>query len=536
MVKKTIVTVLAIMLACIPLSSHAATNRKAYKIKRLVSQLYDRSSAMDAQRQLSSYGTEVSEHLLSALQDRSNASVQIAALNIIASVHDSSMEDEVVTLLNDNKPRVRQIAARTLSVIGEKQSSVGPLKSLLNDYDPNVRYNAVKALARLKPKDEVDLFIAVLGDYDPRVRLFAIIALGDLKAKKAVPYLSQMVRDVDPGVRRELVIALAKIGTQDCLQPLVWLMSDPDVGVRVLAIEEISRMRLDGIDAPLVKAANNPDPRIASRAIIALGNRKSDKAMEVAKAHLNDEHMSVKLASVEVIGKIGGESERQLLESLLSAESTLLRQKAQQALDDIKYHNVKALTGQGGKNETDSFIDALGDPDPRVRMVAVIALGDLRSAEAVFALSRLVTDADPGIRLELVRTLAKIDTKDCLQPLVKLMADPDLNVRVLAVEKISKMKVDGADEQLVKAADNPDPRIVSRAIIALGERKSKKALSTARVHVNDRNMAVKLASVEVIGKMGGGSEKALLESLTQVESTRLRKKAEEALAEINSRT
>ncbi len=335
MVKKILVIVLSVRLLSGPVSICDAKVSGNYKIKRLVSQLYDRRSAIDAQRKLSSYGTEVTEYVLPLLQDKNNESVRIAALRVIAGVGDSSAEDEVVMALKDRNFRVRQEAARTLSVIGQKESSVEPLKKLLNDYQPNVRYNAIKALARIGTKGETDLFISALGDYDPRIRMFAVIALGKLKASKAVPYLSRMVRDIDPGVRLELVKTLGEINTDDCLQSLVWLTGDPDVNIRMLAVENVGRSNAAGAEEALIGAAGSNDSHIASRAILSLAQRKSSDAVKIARENLNDEHMVVKLAAIEVLGKMGGKDEKTLLEPLLSAESTLVRKKAQEALAGV---------------------------------------------------------------------------------------------------------------------------------------------------------------------------------------------------------
>jgi HEAT repeat protein len=343
MIKKVLIAVLLMGLAGVHQTAHAFIELphfthpkgKEYKIKRLVSQLYDKRQAVEAQRQLSTYGTEVTQYLMPVLKQKDDESAKIAALRIIAAVDDPQAEDQVMAMLKDRNHRVRQEAARTLSTIAKKQSSIEALKKLTTDYYPNVRYNAIRALARMAPEEDTDLFISVLGDSDPRIRMFAVAALGRIKSAKAVPYLTQMVRDYDPNVRRALVIAFANIGTQDCLQPIVWLMRDPDLGVRMLAVEKVGKMKVKGADEPLAEEANSYDPRVAGKAIIALADRKSPMALEIAKEHIGDEHLSVILASIEVVGRMGGKEEKPLLESLLTAESSKVRKQAQKALAEV---------------------------------------------------------------------------------------------------------------------------------------------------------------------------------------------------------
>ncbi len=347
MLKKIIIVTIAIMMAGMPQAVQAADffgfkgfeNPKAreYKIKRLVSKLYDKRTVVDAQRNLTSYGNEVTPYLLPVLEERDNETAKVAALNVIANIGDASAEDAVVKLLRDRDDRVRQQAARTLSAMGVKNDyAIKALKEQLEDYNPNVRYNAIRALSKMAPKEDANLFIEALGDYDSRIRMFAVLALGRLEVREAVPYLAQMVRDPDPNVRMAVVIALSKLGTQDCLEPLVAMMRDPDLNVRMLAVEKIGHSTLRGADEPLVRVAGSRDPRVASMALVALSNRKSPLALETARKHIDDEHLDVKLTSIEVIGKMGDRNDLSLLRSLTQAESSKVRKTAKEALAEVK--------------------------------------------------------------------------------------------------------------------------------------------------------------------------------------------------------
>jgi HEAT repeat protein len=347
MFKKIIIVTISVMIAGMPQVSQAAdlfgfkgfSNPKAreYKIKRLVSQLYDKQTVVDAQRNLTSYGNEVTPYLLPVLEEKDNETAKVAALNVMANIGDASAEDAVVKLLRDRDDRVRQQAARTLSAMGVKNEyAIEALKEQLVDYNPDVRYNAIRALSKIAPKEDANLFMEALGDYDPRIRMFAVLALGRLDVREAVPYLSQMVRDPDPNVRMAVVIALSKIGTQDCLEPLVVMMRDPDLNVRMLVVEKIGHATMKGADEPLVRVSDSRDPRVASMAIVALGNRKSPLALETARKHIDDEHLAVKLTSIEVIGKMGNKDDLPLLRSLIQAESSQVRKKAKEALAEVK--------------------------------------------------------------------------------------------------------------------------------------------------------------------------------------------------------
>ena len=124
-----------------------------------------------------------------------------------------------------------------------------------------------------------------------------------------------------------------EINTPDCVQPMEWLINDPDTGVRITAVESIAKVKDQRVDAILVEESDNPDPRVASRAITGLASRKSPQALEVAKQHLDDEHMLVKMASIEVVGRMGKSGDRELLKPMMQAESSKVRNKAREVLE-----------------------------------------------------------------------------------------------------------------------------------------------------------------------------------------------------------
>jgi len=234
--------------------------------------------------------------------------------------------------LKDRNPRIRKEAAKTLSVIAEEDTSREALKVLLTDYDPSVRHWTVMALAKAPQQDEAGLFITALSDYDPSARVGAVIALGKLKSVEAIPYLTELVRDYSLAVRTQLVTTFSEIDTEECVQPLVWLLRDPEISVRILAVEKLGNMKTKGVEEALVIAAGSADYNISSRAITSLDRIGSPQALEIAKKRLDDEHMDVKIASIEVIGNMGDQSDVPILKGLLSAESTRVRQEAQKAL------------------------------------------------------------------------------------------------------------------------------------------------------------------------------------------------------------
>ena len=68
---------------CVCFSSMGAYAEDNARIKRLIAGLYDKKTAMDSQRKLTSYGPEVTEYLVPVLSSENKLAVRIAALRII---------------------------------------------------------------------------------------------------------------------------------------------------------------------------------------------------------------------------------------------------------------------------------------------------------------------------------------------------------------------------------------------------------------------------------------------------------------------
>ena len=91
-------------------------------------------------------------------------------------------------------------------------------------------------------------------------------------------------------------------------------------------------MTAPGVEEALVEGTENMDPRVASLAIVGLMQIKSGQAVDIAINQLDDEHMLVKVASIEVIGKMGNSEQKKLISPLVDAESSKVREKARAAL------------------------------------------------------------------------------------------------------------------------------------------------------------------------------------------------------------
>ncbi|KJJ84652.1 conserved hypothetical protein, secreted [Candidatus Omnitrophus magneticus] len=305
-----------------------------YKFKKLVKNLYDKTTILETQRQLATYGKSALPFVAPLLADQNNEDVRVAALWLIGNAGDASYEDNVIPMLTDRENRVRREAGHALSKIGT-QKSIAALKNAINDNDAEVRFYAMKAFSRVATQEEIPILINAISDFDARVRKFAVIALGRLKSKEGLSQIAALKQDSDSGVRFEAVRALGEIGGIDTLMAITPFAGDPEIDVKVMAVNSIAKIDNTAADTILEDLSGATDPRVASTAIRFLGERKSSNALLVARKYIGDEHMEVRLASIEVFKSLGTKEERKYLEPLLTSESSEVRKYAQVAIETL---------------------------------------------------------------------------------------------------------------------------------------------------------------------------------------------------------
>src|SRR5205807_393904 len=97
----------------------------------------------------------------------------------------------------------------------------------------------------------------------------------------------------------------------------------------------------------------------------------------------------------------------------------------------------------GGK-PVEHWVNALNDPDPRLRKTAAMKLGNIGQADPAVlpALEAALQDRDSSVRAEVILGLVKFraDAKSAIPKLTELrLRDPDAKVRDYAAKAIEKI-------------------------------------------------------------------------------------------------
>ena len=193
----------------------------------------------------------------------------------------------------------------------------------------------------------------------------------------------------------------------------------------------------------------------AQRTLLRRGNRPAFAPGLEALARDGKAALAGRVAAVFTLEQLLGRRANEILIRL--AQDKTLREFALRALAD--------RTGEAAEVPAGPFVAALSDPDPRVRLQAVAALGRLGKPEAAPDLVPLLADPDPLVAHVTVRalvTLRAIDT--CLEAL-----DPSRPHLAAGAARVLQSLHDPrvVDGLMAKLAETQDARIRQAILKAL---------------------------------------------------------------------
>lgn len=218
------------------------------------------------------------------------------------------------------------------------------------------------------------------------------VALDEEQVKDEIDIQIDLLSDPDWVVRREAVITLGEMGDERCVEPLARALRDGDWQVREVAIEAMGQVGSPAVET-LLKLLR--DWEVRKYAIAALGKIRDERVLDPLMLQLRN--------------------------------------------DEFKDDAIDALVVLG-EPSVERLIGALRDKDENVRKCAVLALGRIKSGEAIDPLIEMLGDKDWFTRLTAAAALESIGDergREAIQPLLK---DPDMVVKMRVERILAKWK------------------------------------------------------------------------------------------------
>ena len=216
------------------------------------------------------------------------------------------------------------------------------------------------------------------------------VPLEEEQVKDEIDIQIDLLKDPDWVVRREAAITLGEMGDERCVEPLAGALRDGDWQVREVAIDGLGQIGSPAVDV-LLKLLRDWDVR--KSAIMALGRIRDERVLEPLMQQLrNDEFME---DATDALVNLGEPSLPGLIKALKDKEE-LVRKQAVIALGRIK--SPEAI---------DPLIEMLQNKDWFTRLTAAAALEAFGHERGREAIKPLLKDSDMVVKMRVERILAK---------------------------------------------------------------------------------------------------------------------------------
>ncbi|MFH1379910.1 MAG: HEAT repeat domain-containing protein [bacterium] len=209
---------------------------------------------------------------------------------------------------------------------------------------------------------------------------------------------------------------------------LIEALSSEDTSVRINAVRALGRIDDPRVVDPLVSLLTDPYPDIQYEVMEALENRGKKIITRLLKS-LESPSSKTRARTVELIGRIGDLTSKDIVEHALTDPSAEVREQA-----------VIALRWIAKEESIDLILPLLDDPYTNVRMMVVFAFGEFKeNADARRGLEQALTNDDNQLREKAVQFLGESNNPDVEEAIIPVLQDKDLKVRWAAAEALGKI-------------------------------------------------------------------------------------------------
>jgi len=492
-------------------------------LTRLLGQGAVRAQVVEA---LVRYGTGVVALLAEQLHAEDLDTRQAAAV-ALGRIGDRRATPSLIDALDDRELTVA--AAGALARIGDRDA-FDALVALLGDRDPAIRQSAIAALNSIGHPDMPARTLVLLDDADPHVRVSALKIAGYFGYPACMTRVIECCRDTDEQVRRTAAEQLPFFDDPRAAEPVPALLDDPVAAVRAAAVSTCARMNHGSRVTALIDRLRDRDAWVRFVTVKTLATLGDTQALAPIVATLeSDPAPHVRLAAIEVVGRLEPANALQILEPLTLSTSEDIARAAIAALGHVNQPAAMAALEADVRRPAAwqrlAAIEALivrtearvpeilqwvaaADADADVVQAAVDALAKVgvreqgpQGREATRALIALT--AEPARRSAAIAALSSLPARR-IGDIASGLRHPSPEVRCATVEALGRMKLPEASRALETALDDPAPSVRLAGVFELkhlGSRSAeKKLMAMART---DADAEVRRSAMRAIARLDG---------------------------------
>ncbi len=195
--------------------------------------------------------------------------------------------------------------------------------SRLSDANPTARRNAILFIARQQTPESLKAIIGVLYDDDVLVRRTAVEALGRLEgawpsARAAVAEF--LKKETDVGAKISAIRAAGDLGGTSSVETLRKLAVDPYAIYRSEAVKALGKISPQGISSVVVPAISDEAEGVRIAAMEVAGRLRIAAGLPGIRANLSDPSTIVRRAAAWALGQTGGTSDADTLIKMTTSD------------------------------------------------------------------------------------------------------------------------------------------------------------------------------------------------------------------------
>jgi HEAT repeat protein len=283
--------------------------------------------------------------------------------------------------------------------------------------DPTVRANCVEAFQVSRDPRGMEIMEQGLHDKEWVVRFAAAMAAGERKAEHVRPVLNTLVvHDPSGSVRAGCIYALHKLGDDTHMSDLAALLGALDYPTKANAALVLGRLG-NPTAIPLLQSYRNVDNAPVrfeiTAAMARLGDEPSqDIIASWAVSKFADDQWNAMMVCADLPPSVGRSP---LLLGLENAPAKLpekLTESDKVAVEHLT--EIRQLVAARSLAKIHDYsgakiaIDSLKNPEPAIRALAALALGDMLTSREAPALDPMINDPDERVRRATAAAIVKI--------------------------------------------------------------------------------------------------------------------------------
>ena len=361
----------------------------------------------------------------------------------------------------DNSRYLIKITVDALCNFGDPHA-IKPLIKLLKKYDDNeIRTYAADGLVRLGDQaieqlieslDEYEFYNEDYLDFDEDLEyvnrkdfiLYIVDILGKLSDPRALEPLIELLSEDDHDIRKSAAFALENIGDPRAFEPFVTALKKDSYNLMSHAPYSLLKIDESRAIEPLIKILRYGDSDSKVSAADALGKLGDPRAIEPLVIALKENNSTLRLFASEAIVEIGDPSAIKHLFKLLKYGNCDVKKSAADILcklDDSSliglliellndHEEERRISGayalsKMGPNAFWPLVGALNDTNEKIRMYAVVGLGNIGESRVLEYIIGALNDDSDEIKLKTIQIIGKIGDERTLKPLLELLNNSD---------------------------------------------------------------------------------------------------------------